>query len=127
MEYIDGLNLWETVNKQGVLDEFKALLFVKQIGSALIETHSKGLLHLDVKPNNIILRKSNWEVVLIDFGLSRQFHNQNQAKNEPLNHGFAALEQCIQGLPQGEFTDVLCFSCYFILFIDKNSAYSVFY
>lgn len=91
MEYIDGLNLWEAVNKEGVLDEFKALLFVQQIGSALMETYSKGLLHRDAKPNNIILRRSNWEVVLIDFGLSRQFHNQNQGKNEPLNHGFATL------------------------------------
>ncbi|NEQ37759.1 MAG: protein kinase [Okeania sp. SIO3I5] len=117
MEYIDGLNLWEIVNKQGVLDEFKALLFVQQIGSALMETHSQGLLHRDVKPNNIILRRSNWEVVLIDFGLSRQFHNQNQAKNELLNHGFAALEQYIQGLPQGEFTDVyaLAATLYYLL------------
>ncbi|NEP80577.1 MAG: protein kinase [Okeania sp. SIO3B3] len=117
IEYIDGLNLWETVNKQGVLNESKALLFVNQIGSALIETHSKGLLHRDVKPNNIILRRSNWEVVLIDFGLSRQFHHQNQAKNESLNHGFAALEQSIQGLPQGEFTDVyaLAATLYYLL------------
>ncbi len=118
MEYITGQNLWETIEKKGALEESKALLYISQIGSALIEAHSKGLLHRDVKPNNIILNKNNWEAVLIDFGLAREFiSNQTQAEDEPLTHGFAAIEQYIPGSTQGEFTDVyaLAATLYYLL------------
>lgn len=117
MEYIPRTNLWDTIKNKGVLDERRALLYVAQIGSALMETHSKGLLHRDVKPNNIMLR-NNWEAVLIDFGLARDFiANQTQSENEPLTHGFAAFEQYIKGSSQGEFTDVygLASTLYYLL------------
>jgi serine/threonine protein kinase len=106
MEYISGANLWDNIEKQGILEELTALLYISQIGSALTEIHSKGLLHRDVKPKNMMLR-NNFEVVLIDFGLARDFiPDQTPSKTEPLTHGFAAIEQYIQGSQQGEFTDV---------------------
>ncbi|MDK2411789.1 protein kinase [Aphanizomenon sp. PH219] len=106
MEYISGANLWDNIEKQGILEELTALLYISQIGSALIEIHSKGLLHRDVKPKNIMLR-NNFEVVLIDFGLARDFiPDQTLCKIEPLTHGFAAIEQYIPDSLQGEFTDV---------------------
>ncbi|WP_290602419.1 protein kinase [Anabaena sp. AL93] len=106
MEYISGANLWDNIKKQGILEELTALLYISQIGSALTEIHSKGLLHRDVKPKNMMLR-NNFEVVLIDFGLARDFiPDQTLSKIEPLTHGFAAIEQYIHDSQQGEFTDV---------------------
>ncbi|HEY9849018.1 MAG TPA: serine/threonine-protein kinase [Leptolyngbyaceae cyanobacterium] len=73
MEYIEGTNLEELVQKRGAIPETEAVRYIQQIGDALTAIHSEGLLHRDVKPSNIILRASNSEAVLIDFGIARDF------------------------------------------------------
>jgi len=73
MEYIEGTNLEKYVQKRGVLSEAEALGYIQQVGDALTAMHREGLLHRDVKPSNIILRASNSQAVLIDFGIAREF------------------------------------------------------
>ncbi|MDM9383399.1 serine/threonine-protein kinase [Chlorogloeopsis sp. ULAP01] len=94
MEYIEGQDLAVYVSKRGQLPEDEALRYINQIGQALEYVHQQGFLHRDVKPNNIILRQSTQSVVLIDFGLTREFiigrtGSMTNAKTE----GYAPIEQ----------------------------------
>jgi eukaryotic-like serine/threonine-protein kinase len=56
MELIDGTNLAEYLEDNGILSEEKALPIIQQVGSALSFVHHQGFTHLDVKPQNIMLR-----------------------------------------------------------------------
>ena len=69
MEYVDGKNL----DHLGIISEELALLYIKQISSALLEVHEKGLLHRDIKPSNILVRTETNEAILVDFGIAREF------------------------------------------------------
>jgi len=56
MELIDGTNLAEYLEDNGILSEAKALPIIQQVGSALSFVHQQKFTHLDVKPQNIMLR-----------------------------------------------------------------------
>ncbi|MGB5959157.1 MAG: serine/threonine-protein kinase [Coleofasciculaceae cyanobacterium] len=107
MEYIDGEDLAHRVWKQGALSESEALKYIQQIGEALTLIHNNGLLHRDIKPLNIMLRKSQLEAVLIDFGIAREFTpNLTQTHTQSLSDGFAPIEQYDWRAKRGAYTDV---------------------
>jgi serine/threonine protein kinase len=66
MEYIDRENLGTLVENHGVLSEDISLKYIQQIGEALTVVHNNGLLHRDIKPQNIMIRSGKSEAVLID-------------------------------------------------------------
>jgi len=118
MEYLPGENLKDKVENGGVLSEAEALRYIRQIGEALIEVHNKGLLHRDVKHENIMLRDNELEAVLIDFGVAREFTpDVTQSHTEKLSDGFAPIEQYFRKGKRGECTDVygLAATLYFLL------------
>jgi serine/threonine protein kinase len=107
MEYIDGEDLGSFVENQGVLSETEALRYIQQIGSALTLVHNNGLLHRDIKPQNIMLRSGKSEAVLIDFGIAREFKpNLTKTHTKILSDGFAPIEQYDARAKRGAFTDV---------------------
>jgi serine/threonine protein kinase len=107
MEYIDGEDLGSLVENQGILSESEALRYIQQIGSALTVVHDNGLLHRDIKPQNIMLRSGKSEAVLIDFGIAREFsQNLTQTHTQMLADGFAPIEQYDARAKRGAFTDV---------------------
>ncbi|MEK6236997.1 MAG: serine/threonine protein kinase [Planctomycetales bacterium] len=72
MELLPGKNLWEVVEDHGPLPAERAIHFLRQICDALAEAHSMGLIHRDVKPQNILAthRGGVHDVAkLLDFGL----------------------------------------------------------
>ncbi len=72
MEYLEGLNLDELVDKHGPLPPGRVIHFVRQLCGALHEAHSQGLVHRDIKPSNVIICKQGGVhdvVKLLDFGL----------------------------------------------------------
>lgn len=92
MEYEQGETLSSWLDKHGGrLDEPTLLRIFLPTLNGLQAVHDAGLLHLDIKPDNIYLRK-NGEPVLIDFGSSRQMRG-DVAQKVTLTPGFCALEQ----------------------------------
>ncbi|MBE9033707.1 serine/threonine-protein kinase [aff. Roholtiella sp. LEGE 12411] len=107
MEYIEGEDLGQRLRRMGVLSEAEALLYIRQIGDALTLVHSKGLLHRDLKPRNIMIRIDKVEAVLIDFGIAREFiPNVIQRHTAYRTPGFAPPEQYELEAPRGEYIDI---------------------
>ncbi|MBW4618160.1 MAG: GUN4 domain-containing protein [Cyanosarcina radialis HA8281-LM2] len=118
MEYVEGEDLWEIVEKYGALSEAEALRYIWQIGQALMVMHDKGLLHRDIKPQNIMVRAGKSEAVLIDFGVAREFISDVTMMNtQTLTQGFAPIEQYAPQARRGEYTDVyaLAATLYYLL------------
>lgn len=113
MEYIAGLNLKDYLEQKSILSEAEGLRYIRQIGEALICVHSKGFLHRDVKPQNIMLRSLDadspdpYEAVLIDFGSAREFTvGKTETHTNIGTECFAPIEQYEKRARRGEFTDV---------------------
>ena len=70
MELIDGISLKQYMEKKGVLNWKETLHFATQIAKALEHAHSKGLVHRDIKPHNVMVLK-NGAVRVTDFGIAR--------------------------------------------------------
>lgn len=96
MEYIAGGSLDETIAKHGVISEPTTLELSKQIGQALSLMHSRNMLHLDLKPSNIMMRDAQ-SPVLIDFGLSKQYEDNGDPESSTTigagTPGYAPIEQ----------------------------------
>ena len=73
MDYIEGESLSEMVARRGYIPEAEALVYICDVAQALTYIHSKKVNHLDVKPGNMIRRRSDGKVLLIDFGVAKQY------------------------------------------------------
>ncbi len=108
MEYIRGDTLGAAFVLPGIpLPEATAIHYIRQIGAALQVVHNNGLLHRDIKPDNIILRQGTQEVVLIDFGIAREFSNgAKQTHTGLVSEGYAPIEQYLTQASRTAATDV---------------------
>ncbi|MBW4689429.1 MAG: serine/threonine protein kinase [Komarekiella atlantica HA4396-MV6] len=108
MEYIPGETLGDAFVLPGIpLPEAKAIHYIRQIGAALQVVHNNGLLHRDIKPDNIILRQGTQEVVLIDFGIAREFNGGvRQTHTGLVTEGYSPIEQYLSQAPRTPATDV---------------------
>lgn len=95
MEYIKGCSLKYMLDKEGVLAENKVLKYTHQIGNALDFVHNKNIVHLDIKPGNILIDRDD-NARLIDFGVSKRYDIEEQETSTTtltLSKGFASIEQ----------------------------------
>jgi serine/threonine-protein kinase len=95
MEHIAGCSLKYMLDVEGVLPENRVLRYISQIGQALDFVHRKNILHLDIKPSNILIDKKN-NARLIDFGVSKRYDIEQQETSTTmltLSKGFAPIEQ----------------------------------
>ncbi|PAX60775.1 serine/threonine protein kinase [Brunnivagina elsteri] len=108
MEYIPGETLGEAYVMAGIpLTEATAIHYIRQIGAALEVVHKNGLLHRDIKPDNIILRRGTQEVVLIDFGIAREFNGGvRQTHTGMVSEGYSPIEQYLSQAPRTPATDI---------------------
>lgn len=109
MDFIDGESLAERVKRDGALSEEQVRLYLPQLLDALETVHNNGILHLDLKPGNIMADK-NGRLRLIDFGASKQTSADGNATTSTglaYTPGFAALEQMHGQLDRvGAWTDL---------------------
>ncbi|MBG0220254.1 Stk1 family PASTA domain-containing Ser/Thr kinase [Clostridioides difficile] len=75
MEFVDGKNLKEIIQDEGILDEYTALDITKQIAMALSAAHKKGIIHRDIKPHNILISNEGRVVKVADFGIAKAVSN----------------------------------------------------
>ena len=95
MEYKDGGSLREYVDGNGGVPESEAIEMIRKIGDALSYMHSRKMLHLDLKPGNVMM-DSDGSLCLIDFGLSRHFENEESESTTGIGLGtvgYAPIEQ----------------------------------
>lgn len=72
MEFVSHGSLDNHIKSNGQLSSAESVAYAIQIAKALGYMHRNSMLHLDLKPNNIMIKENN-EIVLIDFGLSKRF------------------------------------------------------
>ena len=104
MELIDGCSLAEWVKEHGPLPEAQAVNYIRQVGAALGYAHAQRVMHLDVKPSNIMLSERGTKATLIDFGMAKQYtETGEQTSSTPVgvSHGYAPLEQYQEGGVKG--------------------------
>lgn len=70
MEYLEGITLKDYINKKGKLDTEEILSCAEQILKALEHAHSKGIIHRDIKPQNVMLLRSG-QIKVTDFGIAK--------------------------------------------------------
>lgn len=83
MELIDGITLKQYMQKKGILSWREALHFTTQIVKALSHAHSRGIIHRDIKPHNIMILRDG-SVKVADFGIARFTSKQNTLTQEAL-------------------------------------------
>ncbi len=81
-EYVDGATLRVAMQRDAV-DVGTALDIAGQVASALVAAHSAGVVHRDLKPGNIMIRRDGY-VKVIDFGLAKQFDRNKGSTNGSL-------------------------------------------
>ena len=94
MKYCSGGSLADRL-KDGPMKEADAMYYIRQVADALDFIHSRNIMHLDVKPANILINEQG-EAVLIDFGISKHYGRDDRATTSTpvgISHGYAPLEQ----------------------------------
>ena len=101
MEYIDGITLKEYINKQGAITWNDALFFMTQILRAVQHAHDKGIVHRDIKPQNIILLQ-NGNIKVTDFGIARFSRSDTRTLTE---QAIGSVHYIAPEQAKGEYTD----------------------
>jgi serine/threonine protein kinase len=117
MEFVEGETLKARTQKSGPITLEIALPLMQGLLDAVEEIHRQGMLHRDIKPDNVMLRP-NGQPVLIDFGSARAFNDaKTVSQTAILTPGYAPLEQYSEKARRGPYTDIYSLGAtfYFLL------------
>ena len=119
MEYVEGQNLKQYMRRYGPLSMEDAMMIVIPVMNALEKIHSKGLVHRDVSPSNIMVRQDG-RIKLLDFGAVRDISIDSQnltTMSAVYKLGYSPIEQQTRDMPQGTYSDIyaLCATLYEML------------
>jgi eukaryotic-like serine/threonine-protein kinase len=119
-EYVQGENLAQWVRRHGALDLRQAVSLMRQVAAALARAGEQGVVHRDVKPENIMLTRSG-EVKVADFGLARvtRAGETSELTQAGITMGtplYMSPEQ-VEGKPLDPRSDIYSFgaTCYHVL------------
>lgn len=117
MPFVNGVTLQNFIDKHGPMDYVEAINLIAQITEAVGYIHQRNILHLDIKPDNIILTPDN-RAILIDFGSAREYiQDKTQRFTSILTKGYAPIEQYDSNKTKGTYTDIYSVGCvaYYVL------------
>ena len=95
LEFVGGQNLGQMLEARSVLDEPEALAILGDVARALVDAHERGIVHRDVKPDNILLAANpggGYHVKLSDFGLARHVEESESLQ--------VTMDRAVVGTPQ---------------------------
>ena len=75
MGFVEGESLAERVRRQGALDARSVAKLLTDVAYALAYAHGRGVVHRDIKPDNIMIERATGRALLMDFGISRSISN----------------------------------------------------
>ena len=131
LEYIEGETLSAVLQREGRLSQAQVKRLLGEVLSGLEEVHGAGYVHRDLTPSNLMLRREDGSVVVLDFGTARQVVGQrSKSLTSILTAGYAPIEQyaakagkvgpwsdlyalgmvayrCVSGLGDGELPDAV--------------------
>ncbi len=105
MEYVDGENLREIVERLGPLAPFSVLDIARSCASALAYTHGEGIVHRDIKPENIMINKDAI-LKIVDFGTAMMAHLPGEDAYLEGTPGYMSPEQIRGNEPVDARTDI---------------------
>jgi tRNA A-37 threonylcarbamoyl transferase component Bud32 len=102
MDFIQGEDLQELVEREGRIDEARVLVWADQLCAVLDYLHGKGLIYRDMKPSNVMVERATGDIKLVDFGITKLFRPSERGSQFG-TPGYAPPEQ-YQGLatPQSD-------------------------
>lgn len=105
MELIEGITLKQYIQRRGALSWKEALHFSSQIARALSHAHSKGIIHRDIKPQNVmILKDANIKVA--DFGIASLENRKREAEGQAVGSVHYIAPEQAKGYPADARSDV---------------------
>ena len=106
MEFLEGSTLGGLIEKRGPMPPDVVLEVARSVARTLELIHQRGLLHRDIKPDNIFFNQTG-RIVLIDFGSVRSFiTGKTQSHTRLVTPGYAPLEQYGNSGRFGPYTDI---------------------
>ena len=108
MDYAEGLSLGDLLQKRAgqPLSEQEILRIMLPLLDGLSYVHSHGVLHRDIKPGNIYIKRNDEQPILIDFGAAKQNFSKHSKSMAPYSPGYAAFEQVSEDGELGPWTDI---------------------
>lgn len=105
MELLEGESLGDLLRGQGLLSVPQVLTVAHAISQALLPVHQAGMLHRDIKPDNIVQTRDQ-RIILIDFGSARESTGKTQTMTRLVSPGYSPLEQYSSQGKYGPYTDL---------------------
>lgn len=110
MDFEEGMTLSELLvrrEEQGrPLSQDEILRLLRPLLEGLAHVHGHDVLHRDIKPGNIFIRRSDEQPVLLDFGAAKGGFSRHPKSRNALTPGYAALEQIVDEGDLGPWTDI---------------------
>lgn len=97
MEYIDGISLAELVRRRGPLPVVEACEYIRQAALGLQHAHVQGMVHRDIKPQNLMLQSVGGAVKILDFGLVRLPHTADNTADGSFTTGSLTSVGAVMG------------------------------
>ena len=119
MEFVEGQNLKQYMQHYGRLPIETAMVIIMPVMNALEKIHSRGMIHRDISPSNIMILPDG-RVRLLDFGAAKDVSLETAnmtTMSSVFKYGYSPIEQLTHGMKQGPYTDIyaLCATIYEML------------